>query len=137
MASGDTGVAIIGGGSGVTAGSALKHPIEKLDVVEISREVVAASRFFSHVNDDSLTDARTELIVGDGRNHLRYSDRQYDVIVSEPSNPWMSGMASLFTREFFAEARSRLAAGGIHCQWFHSYNMSLDDMRSVIATFRA
>ena len=129
-------VAIIGLGSGVTAGAALKHPIEKLDVVEISPEVVDASRFFSHVNHNALNDPRTELIVGDGRNHLRYANRQYDVIISEPSNPWMSGMASLFTREFFREARLRLAPGGIHCQWFHGYNMSIDDVRTVIATFR-
>ena len=129
-------VAIIGLGSGVTAGAALKHPIEKLDVVEISPEVVDASRFFSHVNHNALNDPRTELIVGDGRNHLRYANRQYDVVISEPSNPWMSGMASLFTREFFREARLRLAPGGIHCQWFHGYNMSIDDVRTVIATFR-
>jgi spermidine synthase len=130
-------VAIIGLGSGVTAGAALQHPIEKLDVVEISPEVVEASKFFAHVNHNALGDPRTELIVGDGRNHLRYANRQYDVVISEPSNPWMSGMASLFTREFFREARLRLAPGGIHCQWFHGYNMSTDDVRTVIATFRA
>jgi len=129
-------VAIIGLGSGVTAGAALKHPIERLDVIEISPEVVDASRFFSHVNHNALGDPRTELIIGDGRNHLRYANRQYDVVISEPSNPWMSGMASLFTREFFREARLRLAPGGIHCQWFHGYNMSIDDVRTVIATFR-
>jgi spermidine synthase len=130
-------VAIIGLGSGVTAGAALTHPIERLDVVEISPEVVEASQFFSHVNKSALSDPRTRLIVGDGRNHLRYAGQQYDVIISEPSNPWISGMASLFTREFFNEARSRLTPAGIHCQWFHSYNMSVDDLRTVIATFRA
>src|SRR5262249_2283007 len=66
-----------------------------------------------------------------------YVRRQYDVIVSEPSNPWMSGMASLFSREFFSEALARLSPNGIHCQWFHSYNMSTDDLRTVIRTFRA
>src|SRR2546421_7388232 len=49
----------------------------------------------------------------------------------------MSGMASLFTREFFREARARLTPLGIHCQWFHGYNMSLDDLRTIVATFRA
>jgi spermidine synthase len=129
-------VAIIGLGSGVTAASALEHPIEKMDVIEISREVVEAAKLFAHVNHNALADRRVELIVGDGRNHLRYTKRKYDVIVSEPSNPWMSGMASLFTQEFFAESRARLTDRGIHCQWFHSYNMSLDDLRTVIATFR-
>lgn len=130
-------VAIIGLGSGVTAGAALAHPIEKLDVVEISPEVVEASRFFSHVNHDALMDPRTELIVGDGRNHLRYTPKYYDVIISEPSNPWMAGMAALFTQEFFSEARSRLVPDGIFCQWLHSYNMSTEDLRSIVATFRA
>jgi spermidine synthase len=130
-------VAIVGLGSGVTAAAALSHPIEKLDIVEISPEVIDASRLFSHVNHGAVSDPRTEMIIGDGRNHLRYTTRRYDVIISEPSNPWMSGMASLFTREFFSEARSRLLPGGIHCQWFHSYNMSLDDLRTVVATFRS
>jgi spermidine synthase len=129
-------VAIVGFGSGVTAGSVLKYPIEKLDVIEISPEVVEGSRFFSHVNHGPLVDPRTELIVGDGRNHLRYVRRTYDVIISEPSNPWMAGMSSLFTREFFIEARSRLSPEGSFCQWIHSYNMSTDDLRTVIGTFR-
>ncbi len=130
-------VAIIGLGSGVTAGAALQYPIERLDVVEISPEVVDASRFFLHVSHNPLNDPRTELIVGDGRNHLRYAPRNYDVIISEPSNPWMSGMASLFSREFFHEARLKLTPFGIHCQWFHGYNTSLDDLRTIVATFRA
>ncbi len=130
-------VAIIGLGSGVTAGAALQHPIQSLDVVEISPEVVEASANFKHVNHDALHDSRTRLIIGDGRNHLRYGSKQYDVIVSEPSNPWMSGMASLFSREFFTEALSRLTPKGIHCQWFHSYNMSTEDLRSIIRTFRS
>src|SRR5262245_41279738 len=129
-------VAIIGFGSGVTAASALEHAVEKVDVIEISPEVVTAARLFSRVNHNALMDPRVELIIGDGRNHLRYTRRRYDVIISEPSNPWMSGMASLFTREFFGESRARLTPGGIHCQWFHSYNMSVDELRTVIGTFR-
>ena len=130
-------VANIGLGSGVTAGAALRYPIEKLDIIEISPEVVEASRFFEHVNHKALEDPRVELIIGDGRNHLRYTPTKYDVSISEPSNPWMSGMASLFTREFFEEARDRLSDRGIHCQWLHSYNMSIDDIRTVLRSFRS
>jgi spermidine synthase len=130
-------VGVIGLGSGVTAGAALQHPIESLDVIEISPEVVAASRYFEHVNHHPLEDRRTTLIVGDGRNHLRYSDKKYDVTISEPSNPWMSGMASLFTRDFFSEVLARLTPNGIHCQWLHSYNMSTEDLRTIIGTFRS
>jgi spermidine synthase len=57
------------------------------------------------------------------------------MIVSEPSNPWMAGIASLFTREFFEGARRRLAPGGVLCQWAHTYDISGSDLRSIVATF--
>ena len=128
-------VAIIGLGSGVTLGAALSHPVERADVVEISPEVVEASRFFDTENHQALADPRTHLIVGDGRSHLLLTRRQYDVIISEPSNPWIAGVASLFTREFFEGARARLAPGGIICQWAHTYTISEQDLRSIVATF--
>jgi spermidine synthase len=128
-------VAILGLGSGVTLGSALTHPIEAADVLEISPEVVDASRFFDTENHGALMDARSRLIVGDGRSHLLLTRETYDVIVSEPSNPWMAGIASLFTREFFAAARKRLAPGGLLCQWAHTYDISTDDLKSIVATF--
>ena len=81
-------VAIIGLGSGVTVGSALRHPISRADVIEISPEVVEASNKFAMENHHALDDPRTKLIVGDGRSHLMLSSRLYDVIISEPSNPW-------------------------------------------------
>ncbi|MFN7981244.1 MAG: fused MFS/spermidine synthase [Vicinamibacterales bacterium] len=128
-------VAIVGLGSGVTLGAALSHPIERADVVEISPEVVEASSFFDAENHKALSDPRTHLIVGDGRSHLLLSTSQYDVIISEPSNPWIAGVASLFTREFFEGARARLAPGGIICQWAHTYTISERDLRSIVATF--
>ncbi len=128
-------VAIIGLGSGVSVGAALRHPIARADVLEISPEVVEASRFFTTENHDALSDPRTNLIVGDGRSHLLLTRRQYDVIISEPSNPWIAGVAALFTREFFEGARARLAPGGILCQWANAYNISDPDLRSIIATF--
>jgi len=75
------------------------------------------------------------VIVGDGRSHLRLTKQRYDVIVSEPSNPWMAGIAALFTREFFEEARSCLAPNGIVCQWAHTYDMRDSDLRSIVRTF--
>ena len=128
-------VCIIGLGSGVTLASALVHPIASVDVVEISPEVVAASSAFAAENSKALDDARAHLLLGDGRTHLSLSDRQYDVIISEPSNPWMAGVAALFTREFFLAARSRLAPNGIICQWAHTYDISEADLRSIVATF--
>lgn len=128
-------VAIIGLGSGVTVGSALRHPIARADVIEISPEVVDASRFFDAENHRALADPRTNLIVGDGRSHLLLTPKKYDVIISEPSNPWIAGVAALFTREFFEGARDRLAPGGLICQWTNAYNISEADLRSIVATF--
>ena len=128
-------VAIIGLGSGVTVGAALRHPITRVDVVELSPEVVAASRLFDEDNQHALDDPRTHLIVGDGRTHLLLASRQYDVIVSEPSNPWIAGVAALFTREFFLAARARLAPGGLICQWAHTYNIADSDLRAIVTTF--
>ena len=128
-------VAIIGLGSGVTVGAALTHPITRADVIEISPEVVEASRIFQNENRHALADPRTHLIVADGRSHLQLSRRKYDVIISEPSNPWIAGVAALFTREFFLAARERLAPGGVICQWANAYNISDHDLRSIVATF--
>lgn len=128
-------VLVVGLGSGVTAGAALTHPVDVVDVVELSPEVVEASAHFAHENRGALDDPRTNLIVGDGRSHLLLTGATYDVIVSEPSNPWMAGVAALFTQEFFEAARARLAPGGVVCQWAHTYDISTADLRSIAATF--
>jgi spermidine synthase len=128
-------VCVIGLGSGATAGAALEHAVQRVDSVEISPEVVAASALFRGVNGDPLSDPRHRLVVGDGRNHLLRTRSRYDVIISEPSNPWMAGVSALFTRDFFRLARQRLAPGGLFCQWIHIYNMDPRDLRSVAGGF--
>jgi spermidine synthase len=129
-------IAVIGLGSGVTVGSALAPgTVERADVVEISPEVVEASRFFDRESGTALSRPGVRLIVGDGRSHLLLTPRHYDVIVSEPSNPWMSGVATLFTREFFEAARSRLSPDGLLCQWAHTYDISPQDLQSIVGTF--
>jgi len=129
-------VAVIGLGSGVTSGSALAAgTVSRLDVIEISPEVVDASHFFDRESGAVLSRPEVRLIVGDGRSHLRLSSQRYDVIVSEPSNPWMAGVAALFTREFFEAARNRLAPEGVLCQWAHTYDISAADLQSIVRTF--
>jgi spermidine synthase len=128
-------VAIIGLGSGVTLASALTHPIERVDTIEISREVIEASEQFAHENRGALAERRSRLIVGDGRSHMMLGRSEYDVVISEPSNPWIAGVAGLFTREMFEAIRDRLAPAGIVCQWAHAYDMSDADLRSIAGTF--
>jgi len=126
-------VCLVGLGSGATAASALTHPIDSLDVIEISPEVVEAASLFGDF--PKLADPRMRLRIADGRNHLLLTDRRYDVIISEPSNPWMAGVSNLFTRDFFHLAQGRLSTGGIFCQWAHLYNMEPNDLRTLIAGF--
>lgn len=126
---------VIGLGSGVTAGAALAHPLEHLDVVEIAPEVVEASRYFDPMTGAPLDDPRTELHLEDGRAWVQWTRRSYDVLSSEPSNPWIAGIANLFTREFFGHCRERLRPGGVMIQWLQAYSISPEDFRSVVATF--
>jgi spermidine synthase len=128
-------IMVLGLASGITAGEVLHYPIEKLDILEISQEVVTASNFFIPWNNKVLSHPKTELIIQDGRAHLELTKRKYDVIISEPSNPWMAGMASLFTREFFLLAKNRLKEDGIFVQWIHSYQMNWHTFALVGRTF--
>jgi spermidine synthase len=129
-------ICVIGLGSGVTVGSALAAgTVRRADVVEISPEVVEASHYFDGENGSALAQPGVRLIVGDGRSHLLLTPRSYDVIISEPSNPWMSGVAALFTREFFQAARARLKPDGVLCQWAHTYDISASDLQSIVRTF--
>jgi Tfp pilus assembly protein PilF len=129
-------VLIIGLGSGITLGSALRHPIARADTVEISAEVVEASRFFRQANGNALADPRSHLWLLDGRTWLTAGPRRYDVIVSEPSNPWQTGNSNLFTREHYRAAKTRLNPGGILCQWLPYYRMPEADFRAAVKTFQ-
>ncbi|HKZ06290.1 MAG TPA: fused MFS/spermidine synthase [Methylomirabilota bacterium] len=130
-------VAVIGLGSGVTVAAVARYPVTRVDVVEIEPAVVEAVRFFSEVNDDVLRDPRVRTVFADGRTFLLTSSPRFDVIVSEPSNPWIGGVASLFSEEFFRLARERLRPGGVMLQWLQAYGLSPDDLRMVVRTFRS
>jgi spermidine synthase len=129
-------VLVIGLGSGVTASSVVSPgTVRHTDIVEISPEVVAASEWFRDENNDVLRKPGTRLVVNDGRSHLALTDRRYDVIVSEPSNPWMAGVAALFTREYLETVRAHLKPDGIVCQWAQTYQLAPDDLKSIVRTF--
>jgi spermidine synthase len=128
-------VLVIGLGSGVTVGAVAAHPVERIDVVEIEPAVIEAAGFFARENRQALRDPRVRVLVGDARNVLLAADRQWDVIVSEPSNPWIGGMATLFTEEFYALARSRLTPGGVMVQWVDGYTLRPHDLQMVFRTF--
>ncbi|MBI3785189.1 MAG: fused MFS/spermidine synthase [Deltaproteobacteria bacterium] len=115
---------VIGYGSGMTTGALLRHPLESVDVVEISPEVMAADTLFRPFTGNPLADRRTDVFVEDARTFLYRTPRKYDLIVSEPSNPWLAGIANLFTAEFFEQAKAHLNDDGLLVQWFHTYESS-------------
>jgi spermidine synthase len=128
-------VMVLGLASGMTAGEALLYPIKQLDVLEINDQVIKAAEFFNPWNNNCLTNPRTRIIVQDGRNHLELTSEKYDVIISEPSNPWMAGLANLFTFDYFKTVKSRLKKDGIFIQWTNAYDMDWDSFSMVGRTF--
>ncbi len=110
--------------------------MKQLDILEINEQVVTACRdFFAPWNNGCLSDPRTRLIVQDGRNHLALTDERYDVIISEPSNPWMAGLANLYTLDFFRLVKERLRDQGIFAQWIQSYEMDWEAFALLGRTF--
>ncbi len=129
-------VLVVGLASGITAGSVTLHEgLRKMDVLEIEPAVVEASHYFDAHNYRPLEDPRVRSITNDARNHLVRNPRRYDVIINEPSNPWITGVSNLFTLEFLQLGRARLRTGGLFVQWVQTYGMGKDDLRSLIRTF--
>ena len=125
---------VVGLASGVTVGALVRHPLKRIDVVEIEGAVVKASRSFDAFSGGPLDDSRVTIIVEDGRQYLRATGEVYDVVVSEPSNPWVSSSARLFTREFFALVKDRLTPDGVFVQWVPLYGLSTSQFRALLRT---
>jgi spermidine synthase len=130
-------VLVVGWGSGVTIGSVLQGPVAWVTAVELEPAVVAASAAFTHVNHEPLRDPRLRLYEDDARHILLADDQTYDVIVSEPSHPWVSGVANLFTTDFYQTAARRLRDDGVFAQWVQTYELDLDTYRTLLATFQS
>jgi spermidine synthase len=126
---------IIGYATGITVGAMLQSPVQSVTCVELEPKTVAGSKFFDHINNRPLDDPRTTLIIDDARAFLRVTPNRYDFIVSEPSHPWVPGVANLFTQEFFELGRARLNDEGIFVQWVQIYQLSTESLRSVLATY--
>ena len=127
---------IVGFASGVSAGAILQSPIESVTCVELEPATISASRFFEHVNNRPLSDPRFHLVIDDARTYLRVNPSRYDIIMSEPSHPWVPGVANLFTKEFFQSGLKRLSDGAVFVQWLQVYQLSTQSLRSVLATFQ-
>lgn len=127
-------VFLIGYASGITAGSILSHPIKNLDAAEISSSIVEASKLFNKYNNNALYDERLNLQVKDARHMLMTSKKEYDVIVSQPSNPWIKGQSSLFSYDWYKIVNNHLKDDGIFMQWIPAYSISEQNLKIIINT---
>jgi len=128
---------VLGLGSGVTAGALAQYPLNEIDCAEIEPAIIHAARYFNEYNHHVLDDPRLNLVTADGRNHLLASKKRYDIIVSEPSNPWIAGISNLFTKEHFELCKKRLNSGGIMVQWVHTYSMSAHDFKMIVNAYQS
>jgi spermidine synthase len=128
-------VFVLGLASGMTAGVPLAYPIDRLDVAENCEPVIKASKYFDDWNRHVLSDPRTHLWREDARTVLKLRPQLYDVIINEPSNPWFVGTGSVFSKEYYQLAASRLKPGGIVAQWFQIYETQDHIVDLVLRTF--
>lgn len=129
--------ALVGFGSGVTSGAVTQGLVSSLEVIELEPAVYQASHYFDFVNHRPLENPLVTARVGDGRNFLSQRTDKFDVIISQPSNPWITGVSNLFTREYFQQIKSRLAADGLFCQWAQLYELAPWNVKSIYRTLRS
>ncbi|HEY4284363.1 MAG TPA: fused MFS/spermidine synthase, partial [Chthoniobacterales bacterium] len=126
---------VIGLGTGSTAGWIGASPaIKQVDVVELEPAMVNVAQSCSAVNLNVLQNPKVNVIFGDGREFILTTGRKYDLIASEPSNPYRAGVASLFTREFYQAAAGALNQGGVFAQWVQAYEIDVQTVQTVYAT---
>ena len=155
-------VLVIGFGSGTTSGVCLLFPETKVTCCEIEPFALEAAPNFKHVNHRPYEKRRSELlkaaaelpadkrpapeeidkqarfnvIFGDGRSTLQGSGQKFDIIISEPSNPWLAGVGNLFTKEFFRTAKEHLSDDGVLAQWIQTYNFTFSDYLTIVRTLK-
>lgn len=126
-------VAIIGFGSGMTTHFVLGNPdIESVDTIEIEPAMVEAAQHFRPIIERAYSDSRSHVVIDDAKSYFATQRKRYDIIISEPSNPWVSGVASLFTEEFYAFIPDHLNENGVFAQWVQAYEMTPLLMNSII-----
>jgi len=126
---------MVGYGSGVTARViAEERPDQRIDVAEIEDAVVEAGTLFADVNHGVETFPNVRMVRNDARNYLTGIDERYALIVSEPSNPWLAGIAGLFTSDFYQLASDHLTDDGVFVQWIQMYSLSPENARMILRT---
>ncbi|MDX2194378.1 MAG: fused MFS/spermidine synthase [Gemmatimonadales bacterium] len=130
--------ALVGWGSGMSSHVLLASPaLERLETIEIEPRMLDGARVFFPANRRAYEDPRSAVVIDDARSHFAAGGRAWDLVMSEPSNPWVSGVSGLFTTEFYAGARRALAPGGVFGQWMQFYEMDDTLILHVLAALDA
>ncbi|MDG5814446.1 fused MFS/spermidine synthase [Chitinispirillales bacterium ANBcel5] len=125
--------AVIGLGAGMTSHFLLyDQQYEQVDVIEIEPEMVRAARRMGERVANTFTDERCEIHIEDAKSFFAARNKKYDIIISEPSNPWVSGVSGLFSREFFKHIKNYINEDGILVQWFHKYECDISIITSIL-----
>jgi spermidine synthase len=126
-------IAVIGMGSGRSTHVFLGSPnVDEVHTIEIEPAMVDGARLFGDLVHRTFNDPRSHIHIDDAKTFLARHQEKYDIIMSEPSNPWVSGVASLFTKEFYRQVRTKLATDGIYVQWLQLYEFDDRLLASVI-----
>jgi predicted membrane-bound spermidine synthase len=126
--------AVIGHGSGMSSHMMLASPtIQELVTIDIEPSMIEGSRVFYPSNRRVYDDPRSHFVIDDAKAYFSASHRKFDIILSEPSNPWVSGVSGLFTTEFYQRVKTYMSDDGVFAQWLHLYEISDDLVLNVIA----
>jgi len=129
---------VIGLGMGITLDSTTRHPgIERIDVVELSPEILAAHQVLRDINRDVARNPLVHIRIDDGRSFLRHGEGTFDMITADPIHPKVSRVGYLYTREYYASIAAHLAPEGVVCQWMPLYQVAPKRLRSAMASFAA
>jgi len=130
-------IAVIGLGAGISTATMLANPaVKRVDTIEIEPAMIEGAQLFRPANEAAFSDPRSRIVHEDAKSFFARSGRRYDVVMSEPSNPWVSGVSSLFTKEFYARLRQSIKPDGILVQWIHAYEFSAPLLASILGAMR-
>jgi len=129
-------VLVVGLGMGITLQATVRHPgLERVDVIELSPEILEAQESLAKVNGDVVNNPLVNVRIDDGRVFMKLGDGRYDMITADPIHPKISRVGYLYTREYYESIRARLNDGGVVCQWMPIYQIAPKRLRSAVATF--
>ncbi len=126
--------AVIGFGSGMSTAVLLSSPnLKRVDTIEIEPAMVEGANHFRPVVEAAYSDPRSHIVIDDAKSYFARGRNRYDIVISEPSNPWVSGVATLFSEEFYRRLSVYMNEGGVLAQWLHTYEMDATTLASILA----